>query len=855
MMIPILELMGSLPRVVNGWVGEQQRHDVGAKEETVRAAGEYAEQGRQQPQQHKRQEHGAMVAEQQEQQQAQQQEQQQEEETAVYHHVGMDGHGSSGWWASSTRPIGGSDGGDGGDGGDDGVLHLDGSIWTDRATSASAGQTERTWTPSGEGAATLSSVYSSHQSEEYARRRAALRQEALLWDAGRRQALDSARTWASDESERPEVLLWSAPADEKQATILGGKPLPGAWKRHPHGYGHRPVELLSPKMSPEGARWVAAAMSGKAGMAPPAPPPPPPLSSSPLRTTRNGVPYCQLLRPIVESPHNHVYQAVENLKLREGCELDSPPKGNGVLPIGTLVRLVERRCLPNGVERAAVVRLGEREGSLGWITVAREGELRKPKRRGATSSHARRASVAAPEPGMYGSHSNGHLAPGATGLEAASGDMSEQLGGTGRVQSPERSRGARRGAGKRDVLVSSRELEAAALALVMRARGEERQLVEHGQHKGLESRLGEALMAEHASVGEIVSKWATRGVEPITKMQFRQNVRRLVEGSHSKEVDWLFAGLTEDTSSGVEVKAVRRALSKLKETAMRDQQRSVMLNEAASELHDRARRTREVAVATRESEDADARLEGLRTNKTLGARLGAVLKSRNMKVGDLVRGWDPSGNGEVDKSEFRGHVRSLVDDAETAEIDALFESLDEDGGGSLDLDEIRHALKKLLEQSIKADEDIVVLGKTTVDLSRVAKAMQVELRRRQKIDEALAAERRERMEEEARERRRAEREARAERNAQISARRAVADAKREAFEERVNARRQGSARLHRLEKEGIEAIRRGSTGSAEYAAWLAVLAQRGHLAKDPVSPFANRYQPPASRGQSQSDGV
>lgn len=60
--------------------------------------------------------------------------------------------------------------------------------------------------------------------------------------------------------------------------------------------------------------------------------------------------------------------------------------------------------------------------------------------------------------------------------------------------------------------------------------------------------------------------------------------------------------------------------------------------------------------------------------------------------------WDRNHDGDISKQEFRLNVRKLgllEGEANTKELDALYESLDSDGSGALDLEEMKHALKGL----------------------------------------------------------------------------------------------------------------------------------------------------------------
>lgn len=82
--------------------------------------------------------------------------------------------------------------------------------------------------------------------------------------------------------------------------------------------------------------------------------------------------------------------------------------------------------------------------------------------------------------------------------------------------------------------------------------------------------------------------------------------------------------------------------------------------------------------------------------------------------------WDDSGDGQIDKKEFRGHVLALGVEAEPADIDALFRSLDKDGQGKLDVEEIKLAVKELYQL---AEQDKLRVRRLSLDVVDAAKAM------------------------------------------------------------------------------------------------------------------------------------
>jgi Ca2+-binding EF-hand superfamily protein len=512
--------------------------------------------------------------------------------------------------------------------------------------------------------------------------------------------------------------------------------------------------------------------------------------------------YHELLTPLIDR-ESQIFQAQHPLKLREGVELQSAPATTELLPAGSLLRVVERRTLPEGVERAAVSRVGCREGICGWITMARDDELSPPRSRptpltptrgfrrsGVVSARSSAPATASPE-AAAGTEGGPAAAPAASlsRPDRVSHDLADAPSAS---KAKKKKREGGEGSDGRPALTSSAQLEALAAQLMRDAEVEEAQLDD--SKKKLSVKLGEVLVRTGAKIPEIVSSWAKRGVEPVTKMQFRQNVRKLVEDNiqglklNVKDVDALFESFDDDHGGTLDVAELRGVLKGLKNAAVKSVKDAIPIREQAELYRTRAREALQVAETTRASEVADARFEELRGSKNAGAKLGALLIAKNIKVSDLVNKWDPNGDG-VDMVEFRTNVLELGLDVEPSELDDLFRSLDDDGGGSLDVAEIKAAFKTLQEASAASDVEVAQLRKTTVELAKTAKAAQVELRKQQKADEveaeARAAEKVAEMERQraiARaERERKEREREAKLAAQV--------AEKRAFEEKINALR------------------------------------------------------------------
>lgn len=95
---------------------------------------------------------------------------------------------------------------------------------------------------------------------------------------------------------------------------------------------------------------------------------------------------------------------------------------------------------------------------------------------------------------------------------------------------------------------------------------------------------------------------------------------------------------------------------------------------------------------------ADSDVEEAKCFDTVASKLGRLLMEKAIKVEGLMNEWDRNHDGDISKQEFRLNVRKLgllEGEANTKELDALYESLDSDGSGALDLEEMKHALKGL----------------------------------------------------------------------------------------------------------------------------------------------------------------
>ena len=122
----------------------------------------------------------------------------------------------------------------------------------------------------------------------------------------------------------------------------------------------------------------------------------------------------------------------------------------------------------------------------------------------------------------------------------------------------------------------------------------------------------------------------------------------------------------------MDMKEVASVLKKLKDIAKAALERGGRGKERAASLQVVAERFETAARDTDAYETADRETNENRASQKAGPRLGALLKTRNMKIGEVVSKWDADGSGSVDVGEFRHHLRNLGFKATDAEIDGVF---------------------------------------------------------------------------------------------------------------------------------------------------------------------------------------
>lgn len=169
----------------------------------------------------------------------------------------------------------------------------------------------------------------------------------------------------------------------------------------------------------------------------------------------------------------------------------------------------------------------------------------------------------------------------------------------------------------------------------------------------------------------------------------------------------MFDSVDADRSEELELNELKKLLKRLLAVA-----KSADGGQAVAD--EKARRLRAVAAVyetahevTLTLEEGEALRERMRPNgaeRSAGVRLGTILSSKGIKIGDVVNTWDKDGGGTVELAEFRTRTKELgliVD--KPSDLDDLFKSRDTDGSGTLELEELKKMLQELQIKAKEAD--------------------------------------------------------------------------------------------------------------------------------------------------------
>ena len=173
---------------------------------------------------------------------------------------------------------------------------------------------------------------------------------------------------------------------------------------------------------------------------------------------------------------------------------------------------------------------------------------------------------------------------------------------------------------------------------------------------GLAVKVGQTLEAKRIRVDDMMREWDPNSDGKITKMEFRQNIRKLLSEKPppAVQIDELFKSLDSDGSGELDSNELKRALKKLQVTAVEAANVASGAQGRMDLLHQKMKRLQEVLDATLASEQACDEMIDMQGNKSsVGAQVGSIMQKKGLRAADIASKWDESNDGSIDKAEFR----------------------------------------------------------------------------------------------------------------------------------------------------------------------------------------------------------
>jgi len=510
-----------------------------------------------------------------------------------------------------------------------------------------------------------------------------------------------------------------------------------------------------------------------------------------------------------------VYVARQKLRVRQGYELDSVEVDP--LPADTHLRILDQRVLPDsGVRRAWVSLEKDERTPYGWITtVAKDGsdsiklegaglptdddhlfsddddvDVEEAAQGSVSVPTAQTPPTASPAAAAAGSAASVPSVPKAVRTPAAASTRAAAA----TTQSAESQASSSSARSLSAPSAACQELHTIARAYLDMVAAEAELLDE--KYKTLRTRIGEALAATQAKVKELVVSWAKDGHQPISKMDFRKHVRRVIKEDDTKKIDELFGELDDDGSGSLDVKELTATFNSLQDEAKLAKARAEAIRQRCAFLQSRAGAATLAADTMAAAEEALVELNRIKGSKTLGNTVGEALITKNFKVGEIVGQWD-STKGEVSKPQFRKNLAKSLDVKAPAEqVDRLFDRFDKDSGGTLDLDELKAAMEILNEEHKQRENALAVQQAKHESLAKTAKSMHADVKKMYQADQDEAKQKAEAEAKEAKQRALAEANAQAARDAAKEAAETKKAAEKAEFERKVEERRIAKAVTH-----------------------------------------------------------
>lgn len=105
-----------------------------------------------------------------------------------------------------------------------------------------------------------------------------------------------------------------------------------------------------------------------------------------------------------------------------------------------------------------------------------------------------------------------------------------------------------------------------------------------------------------------------------------------------REIDGLFASLDTNHSGEIDTAELKFAIKRMQREAQEREAEAAHARETAARLHQVADLFRAAAEVRAELEDAEQLAEAIEADKSIDARLGEVLRKRNVKIGEVPSG-------------------------------------------------------------------------------------------------------------------------------------------------------------------------------------------------------------------------
>ena len=441
----------------------------------------------------------------------------------------------------------------------------------------------------------------------------------------------------------------------------------------------------------------------------------------------------------------------KKLVLRSAAALDSQKVGD--IKSGTFVTVLEEIRLDNHDIRARVGKDTSPRGlggfDLGWVTAVKDGESKLVPLVSLTSEAAMPQSASWSRLRSY--DASGPLMDPSFSRLDASGSMASRIAAKRRSRRqtsrttkmeheapapettpPEEEEMKSEKSEKKKKSNKAPEFElksSTELKLTAERMREEADECDAVQFDTTRSKLGMLLFEKGAKIDEIMLEWDRNRDGEISLQEFRLNVRKLgltEKEAPTKEIDSIYHSIDLDGSGTLDMKEVKVALKKLQEEHATVDQREEQQRVRASSKRRLAESFSNAVAATIDFEEASKVLAKMRDDQDMGAKLGELIKRRNIKVSELVGTWDEDGSGYIDRKEFRVHVRLVGLDATDKDLDQIFDQLDSDGSEALDPKELPVAFRRLLSASAQHKNNCAEEAKRVAKKKKEAETLQKE---------------------------------------------------------------------------------------------------------------------------------